>query len=92
MMYVLLKIVNVNLSPFFSPDCKQLRSGYSSSCHSYCWQGKEAYSLGSDYTNQNLVVVKNKVRVAMKRSIFLPFYRIFNTFLGKVYLCYLTIL
>ena len=92
MMYVLLKLVNVNLSPFFSPDRKQPRSGYSSSCHSYSWQGKEAYSCGSDYTDRNLVVVKNKVGVAMKTSIFLPFYRIFNTFLGKVYLCYLTIL
>ena len=91
MVYVLLKLVNVNLSSFFSSDCKQPRSGYSSSCHSYSWQGKEAYSFGSD-TDQNLVVVKNKVGVAMKRSIFLSFYRIFNTCLGKVYLCYLTIL
>ena len=88
-MYVLLKLVNVNLSSFFSPDCKQRRSGYSSSCHSYSWQGKEAYSFGSD---QNLVFVKNKVGVAMETCIFLPFYRIFNTFLGKVYLCYLTVL
>ena len=92
MMYVLLKLVNVNLSSFFSPNCKQPRSGYSSSCHSYSWQGKETYSFGSDYTDQNLLVVKNKVGVAMKTSIFLLFHRIFNTFLGKVYLCYLTIL
>ena len=92
MMYVLLKLVNVNLSPFFSPDCKHPRSGYSSSCHSYSWQGKEAYSFSSDYYDQNLVVVKHKLGAAMKTSIFLPFYRIFSIFLGKVYLCYLIIL
>ena len=83
MMYVLLKLVNVNLSPFFSPDCKQPRSGYSSSCHSYSWQGKAAYSFGSDFYDQNLVVVKHKLGVAVKTSIFLPFTGYSASSLGK---------